>query len=209
MKRIDVLKTYKIFIGGKFPRTESGRYSQIKDDTGELLANICISSRKDFRNAVVSARKIQKDWSKLSAINRGQVLYRIGELLESRKLQFIEELMRVGRSRRESRKEVEESIDRLIYYAGWSDKYQQIFSSVNPVASSHFNFSVQQAMGVVSIISPNSFSLLGLVCAYFFSICFFKTTSYFHVKDSNSFPKICFKTRYYCRKVHFRKNRFR
>lgn len=163
MKRIDVLKTYKIFIGGKFPRTESGRYSQIKDDTGELLANICISSRKDFRNAVVSARKIQKDWSKLSAINRGQVLYRIGELLESRKLQFIEELMRVGRSRRESRKEVEESIDRLIYYAGWSDKYQQIFSSVNPVASSHFNFSVQQAMGVVSIISPNSFSLLGLV----------------------------------------------
>ena len=163
MERIDVLKTYKIFIGGKFPRTESGRYFHVKNDTGELLANMCLSSRKDFRNAVVAARKVQKSWESASALNKGQVLYRIAEMLEGRKSQFMDELMMSGSSKIAAKKEVEQSIDRLIYYAGWSDKFQQIFSSVNPVASSHFNFSVPQAMGVVSVIAPNKFSLLGLV----------------------------------------------
>ena len=163
MSRIDVLKTYKIFIGGKFPRTESGRYFHVKDYQGKLLANICLSSRKDFRNAVVSARKIQKSWASVSALNRGQVLYRIAEMLEGRKSQFIKELMWTGLSASKARSEVEKSVDRLIYYAGWSDKFQQILGSINPVASNHFNFSVLQPMGVVSVICSNDSPLLGLV----------------------------------------------
>ena len=163
MSRIDVLKTYKIFIGGKFPRTESGRFFPLKNKDGDLIANICLSSRKDFRNAVVSSRNIQKQWENTTALNKGQILYRIAEMLEGRKLQFIEELMMTGSSKDHAKNEVEQSIDRLIYYAGWSDKFQQIFSSVNPVASNHFNFSVPQAMGVVSVIAPNEFPLLGLV----------------------------------------------
>ena len=163
MERIDVLKTYKIFIGGKFPRTESGRYFHIKNDTGELLANMCLSSRKDFRNAVVAARKVQKSWESASALNKGQVLYRIAEMLEGRKSQFMDELMMTGSSKSQAKNEVELSIDRLIYYAGWSDKFQQVFSSVNPVGSNHFNFSMPQAVGVVSIIASKEFSLLGLI----------------------------------------------
>ena len=163
MSRIDVLKTYKIFIGGKFPRTESGRFFPLKNKDGDLIANICLSSRKDFRNAVVSSRNIQKQWENTTALNKGQILYRIAEMLEGRKLQFIEELMMTGSSKDHAKNEVEQSIDRLIYYAGWSDKFQQIFSSVNPVASNHFNFSVPQAMGVVSVIASNEFSLLGLI----------------------------------------------
>ena len=163
MSRIDVLKTYKIFIGGKFPRTESGRFSPLKDKDGDLVSNICLSSRKDFRNAVVSARNSQKHWGNTTALNKGQILYRIAEMLEGRKLQFEKELMLIGSSKIAAKIEVEQSIDRLIYYAGWSDKFQQIFSSVNPVGSNHFNFSVPQAMGVVSVIAPKEFSLLGLV----------------------------------------------
>ena len=124
---------------------------------------MCLSSRKDFRNAVVAARKAQKSWESVSALNRGQVLYRVAEMLESRKLQFIDELMTTGKSKVQAINEVEESIDRLIYYAGWSDKFQQVFSSVNPVASNHFNFSVLQAMGIVSVICPNKQGLLGLI----------------------------------------------
>ena len=163
MGRIDVLKTYKIFIAGKFPRTESGRYFVVKNDKGKLLANMCLSSRKDFRNAVTVARKVQKSWGDRSALNRGQILYRIAEILEGRKLQFTEELMMSGLTRNQAKIEVELSIDRLIYYAGWGDKFQQIFSSVNPVASSHFNFSVLQSMGVISVVAPNKYPLLGLI----------------------------------------------
>ena len=163
MSRIDILKTYKIFIGGKFPRTESGRYFDVKNADGKLLANICLSSRKDFRNAVVASRKVQKSWANQTSLNRGQILYRIAEMLESRKSQFIEELMMTGTSKNQAKKELENSIDRLIYYAGWSDKFQQVFSSINPVASSHFNFSLYQAIGVVSVIAPNEFPLLGLI----------------------------------------------
>ena len=141
MSRIDVLKTYKIFIGGKFPRTESGRFFHVKNKKGDLLANMCLSSRKDFRNAVVVARNLQKSWENTTALNKGQILYRIAEMLEGRKSQFISELLLTGSSKSLAKKEVEQSIDRLIYYAGWSDKFQQIFSSVNPVASNHFNFS--------------------------------------------------------------------
>jgi len=163
MERLDVLRTYKIFIGGKFPRTESGRYFHIQNDTGKLLANMCLSSRKDFRNAVVAARKVQKSWKSASALNRGQILYRIAEMLEGRKSQFMDELMMTGLSKHQAKNEVELSIDRLIYYAGWSDKFQQIFSSVNPVESNHFNFSTLQAVGVVSIIASKESPLLGLI----------------------------------------------
>ena len=163
MARINVLKTYKIFIGGKFPRTESGRYFDVKNEKGKLLANMCLSSKKDFRNAVVVARKAQKEWQSTSALNKGQILYRIAEILEGRKAQFIDELMMTGSSKNQAKDEVDLSIDRLIYYAGWSDKFQQIFSSVNPVSSNHFNFSTLQSMGVVSVIAPNEFPLLGLI----------------------------------------------
>ena len=163
MSRIDVLKTYKIFIGGKFPRTESGRYFHMKNAKGDLLANMCLSSRKDFRNAVVIARKSQEVWANATALNRGQILYRIAEMLEGRKTQFIEQLKSTGSTLSAAKKEVASSIDRLIYYAGWSDKFQQIFSAVNPVASNHFNFSTLEPTGVVSIIAPNENPLLGMI----------------------------------------------
>lgn len=162
-KRIEVLKTYKIYIGGQFPRTESGRYYTPVNAAGKKLANICLSSRKDFRDAVVAARNAFGSWSTRAAFNRGQILYRMAEMLEGRKAQFMDELIRQDASRSKAEKEVHLAIDRLIYYAGWCDKYQQLFSTVNPVASSHFNFSVPEPTGVVSLIAPQSDSLLGLV----------------------------------------------
>ena len=161
--RIPVSKTYKLFIGGKFPRTESGRYFPLHDDKGRLLANVCQGSRKDFRNAVVAARKAFPGWSGASAYLRGQILYRIAEMLESRREGFVEELVLQGAGRRAARSEVETSIDRLVHYAGWSDKYGQLFSAVNPVTSPHFNFSVPEPTGVVAVIAPRDPGLLGLV----------------------------------------------
>ena len=161
--RLPVAKTYKIYIGGKFPRTESGRYLELQDKKGNLIANVCQGSRKDFRNSIVAARKAQSGWAKASAYLRGQILYRIAEMLEGRREQFIAELKLQGVGSRAAQKEVDASIDRLIYYAGWADKYQQVFSAVNPVSSSHFNFSVLEATGVVSILAPETSGLLGLI----------------------------------------------
>jgi acyl-CoA reductase-like NAD-dependent aldehyde dehydrogenase len=161
--RVPVEKTYKIYIDGKFPRTESGRFFPLEDSDGEVIANVCRGSRKDFRNSVVAARKAFPGWSSASAYLRGQIIYRIAEMLEGRREQFIAELHLQGLSKRRAKKEVDATIDRLIYYAGWSDKYQQVFSAVNPVSSSHFNFSVMEATGVVSVLAPNESSLLGLV----------------------------------------------
>jgi acyl-CoA reductase-like NAD-dependent aldehyde dehydrogenase len=163
MTRLQVLKTYKIFIGGQFPRTESGRYYSLIGKDGNAIANVCLSSRKDARNAVVAARKAFGSWSERSAFNRGQIVYRIAEMLEGRRSQFIEELQLMGLTAANAAKEVDASVDRIVYYAGWCDKYQQIVSSVNPVASSHFNFSVAEATGVVGIIAPENSPLLGLV----------------------------------------------
>ncbi len=162
-KRLAVAKTYKLYIGGKFPRTESGRYFPLLDRKGKVTANVCRGSRKDFRNAVVAARKAQLPWAGTSAYLKGQILYRIAEMLEGRREQFVAELELQGRARRAAAKEVDASIDRLIYYAGWSDKYQQVFSAVNPVASSHFNFSVLEPTGVVTALLPDDSGLLGLV----------------------------------------------
>jgi acyl-CoA reductase-like NAD-dependent aldehyde dehydrogenase len=161
--RLPVLKTYKIYIGGKFPRTESGRYYLLKDAKGSPIANICLCSRKDFRDAVVAARAAQSSWAGKSAYNRGQILYRIAEMLEGRAAQFVDELSQTGLAASAARIEVERSIDRVLYYAGWADKYQQVFSSVNPVASSHFNFSVLEPTGVVSILAPQETGLIGLI----------------------------------------------
>jgi len=162
-KRLEVLKTYKIYIGGQFPRTESGRFYVAKDSSGKQLANVCLSSRKDFRDAVVAARGAFGSWSSRAAFNRGQILYRMAEMLEGRKAQFIDELIQQDLPKGKAEKEINTAIDRLIYYSGWCDKFQQLFSSVNPVASSHFNFSVPEPTGVVSIIAPQNDSLLGLV----------------------------------------------
>jgi len=161
-KRLEVLKTYKIYIGGKFPRSESGRFYNLNGSNGQPIANICRSSRKDFRESVVAARKAFSGWSGRSAYNRGQILYRIAEMLEGRREQFITELKAQGVSERNAAKEVDDTIDRFIYYAGWADKYQQVFSSVNPVSSPHFNFSSPEPTGVVSIIADEESSLLGL-----------------------------------------------
>lgn len=161
--KLSVLKTYKIYIDGKFPRTESGRFYALKTESGELIANVSRGSRKDFREAVVAARKAQPAWAAKPALTRGQILYRIAEMLEGRAAQFVEELMLQGVSGEAAEKEVYAAIDRCVYYAGWCDKYQQVFSSVNSVASSHFNFSVVEPQGVVSIFAPEDSGLLGLL----------------------------------------------
>jgi acyl-CoA reductase-like NAD-dependent aldehyde dehydrogenase len=161
--RVRVMKTYKLYVDGKFPRTESGRYSVFKDADGEPLANICVASRKDFREAVVAARKAQPGWAARSAYNKGQILYRIAEMLEGRRSQFTDEFVQQGLSSAAASRELDVAIDRLVYYAGWSDKYQQVFSSVNPVESSHFNFSMQEPTGVVAAIAPEESGLAGLV----------------------------------------------
>lgn len=162
-KRLEVLKTYKLYVGGQFPRTESGRYYIASNSKGEKLANVCLGSRKDFRDAVGAARGAFGGWSGRAAFNRGQILYRIAEMLEGRKAQFIDELMKQDANRAQAEKEVNLCIDRLIYYSGWCDKFQQLYSTVNPVASSHFNFSVPEPTGVVAAIAPQVDSLLGLV----------------------------------------------
>lgn len=169
--RLPVLKTYKIFIGGKFPRTESGRFYLLKNAKGEPLANMCLSSRKDFREAVVVARAAQSAWAKRAAYNRSQILYRIAEMLEGRRAQFVDELVACGLAPQLAMKEVDQAIDRTLYYAGWADKYQQVFSSVNPVASSHFNFSILEPTGVVATVAPEKSSLLGLLSVILPAIC--------------------------------------
>jgi len=163
MSRLPVTKTYKIFIGGSFPRTESGRYYELKNKRTSVIANVCLASRKDVRNAVTAARTALDGWSARSAYNRGQILYRIAEMVEGRKSQFVEELMLQGINKLSAKTEVDQSVDRLVYYAGWTDKYQQIFSTVNPVASSHYNFSVPEPMGVITAIAPDKFGLLGVI----------------------------------------------
>jgi acyl-CoA reductase-like NAD-dependent aldehyde dehydrogenase len=149
---MNILKTYKIYIGGQFP-----------DANGNPIANVCQSSKKDIRNAVQAARKAVGSWSERSAFNRGQILYRIAEMLEGRKTQFIEELTQQGQSLESATNEIEICIDRIVYYAGWCDKYQQILSSVNPVNSSHFNFSVAEPTGVVGVLADEQTGLIGLV----------------------------------------------
>ena len=171
MNRVEILKTYKIYIGGAFPRTESGRYYTPVNKTGEGIGNMCLSSRKDVRNAVTAARKAFGSWSERSAFNRGQIIYRIAEMLEGRKEQFILELQKQGSTKAEAEKEVILAIDRIVYYAGWCDKYNQVLSAVNPVSSSHFNFTTCESMGIVGMLAPQTTSLIGLVSLLIPAIC--------------------------------------
>jgi acyl-CoA reductase-like NAD-dependent aldehyde dehydrogenase len=162
--RVEVRKTYKLFIGGGFPRSESGRSYPIADHDGGFMANVAQASRKDLRDAVVAARKAQPGWAGATAYNRGQVLYRIAEMLEGRRAQFVAEVAAAeGGSAKSAQDQVSASIDRWVWYAGWTDKLAQVLGAANPVAGPYFNFSVPEPTGVVGVIAPPSSSLLGLV----------------------------------------------
>lgn len=163
-ERLPVKKTYKLYIDGSFPRTESGRYLQIEDQDGNLFANVCRASRKDFRDAVRAAREALPGWSGRTAFNRGQILYRMAEMLESRRAGMQDHLERIaGMTEQEAEDEVQASIDRLVWYAGWADKFEQVLGSTNPVSSSHFNFTVPEPTGMIAGFMPNNSPLLGLI----------------------------------------------
>jgi len=162
-RRLAVQKTYKLFIGGKFARGENGRVIAARDGHGNVLANYSRASRKDFRDAVRAARSAIPGWTNYSPYSRGQILYRAAEMLEGRRLELESELARVDRSGAGARREVTATIDRLVYYAGWTDKFSQILGSVNPVATSHFNFTIPEPTGVVVALTPDAPALLGLV----------------------------------------------
>ncbi len=162
--RLDVRKTYKLYIGGKFVRSESGRCLEAKGPDGAHLDNYCWASRKDLRDAVVAARAAQAGWAKATAYNRGQILYRAAEMLESRREALAAEVSRShGVTLEQARTGVGRVCDRLVHHAGWTDKYQQVFGSVNPVASPHFNFTTPEPMGVVVVLAPDLPVLLPMV----------------------------------------------
>ncbi|MEV7527921.1 aldehyde dehydrogenase family protein [Agrococcus sediminis] len=161
--RLDVPKTYKLFIGGAFPRSESGRVTEVLDKRGAFVANVAKASRKDARDAVRAARKAQPGWAGATAYNRGQVLYRVAEVLEGRKAQFVDELQRTeGLTAARAQQQVEAAIDLWVLHAGWTDKIAQIGGHANPVAGPYFNLSVPEPTGVVAIIAPQEQGLLGL-----------------------------------------------
>ena len=161
--KIPIAKTYKLFIDGAFPRSESGRTFSVNNSEGELIANVSQASRKDFREAVRAARSAQSPWASRTAYNRGQILYRVAEMLESRKPEFLELLKSIGVNNRVATREIEDSIQRLVWYAGWSDKYSQLLGSVNPVSGPYFNFTVPEPTGVRGIIAPTEPAMLGFI----------------------------------------------
>ena len=157
-------KTYKLFIGGAFPRTESGRTYEVKNSKGVFIANPCMASRKDLKDAVVAARAAQSGWSQASAYNRGQILYRVAEMLEGRSEQFISEISEItGATKQKALVEVEQSIDLLVWYAGWTDKISALDGATNPVAGPYYNFTIPEALGVVGFIAPKKSALLGFI----------------------------------------------
>lgn len=163
-ERVDVRKTYKLYIGGAFARSESARTYAILDDRGRFLANAALASRKDARDAVAAAAKAQPDWAGATAYNRGQILYRVAELLQGRHAQFTEEVAAAeGLSGARARAVVDAAVDRWVWYAGWSDKLAQVAGAANPVAGPYFNISVPEPTGVVTVLAPQDSSLLGLV----------------------------------------------
>ena len=163
MTRLPVTKTPKPYVGGAFIRSESGRTFPVHDTRGEFFAHVPQCSRKDLRNAVEGAAKAGPGWARRTAYNRGQILYRLGEMLEARRGEMIDMLARFGTARAAATREVDAATDRLVHYAGWADKYEQVLGNVNPVASPHFNFTVTEPMGVVGVIAPDAPALLGLV----------------------------------------------
>jgi acyl-CoA reductase-like NAD-dependent aldehyde dehydrogenase len=162
--RIEIRKTYKLYVGGAFPRSESGRTYEVTDTKGRFLANAAYASRKDARDAVVAARKAFGGWSGATAYNRGQVLYRVAEVMEGRREQFASDVVAgEGLTARRAEAVVDAAIDRWVWYAGWSDKLAQVLGATNPVAGPYFNFSVPEPTGVVAVVAPQDSSLLGLV----------------------------------------------
>jgi acyl-CoA reductase-like NAD-dependent aldehyde dehydrogenase len=163
-QRIAVRKTYKLYVGGQFPRSESGRSYVVRAADGAPLANAVRSSRKDLRDAIRTARGAVAGWAGKTAMNRGQVLYRVAELMEGRRAQFIDEVAAAeGLSAAAAQAVVDRAIDRWVWYAGWADKISQVLGTVNPVGASYFNFTIPEATGVVGVVAPESSSLLGLV----------------------------------------------
>jgi len=164
MTRVDVRKTYKLFIGGAFPRSESGHSYEVTDSKGKFVANAALASRKDARDAVQAARKAFAGWAGRTAYNRGQVVYRIAEILEDRRPQFVDAVVRSeGLTPARAGKVVDEAVDRLVWYAGWADKVSQVAGNTNPVAGPFFNISSPEPTGVVAVLAPQQSSLLGLV----------------------------------------------
>ena len=164
MSHLTVAKTYKLFVGGAFPRSESGRTYQARDSKGNFMANAALASRKDLRDAVVAARKGYSAWSKATAYNRGQVIYRIAEMLEGRRTEFVELIKTSsGTTSKAATAEVDAAIDRLVHYAGWTDKLAAVLGSSNPVSSPYFSYSAPEPTGVVGILAPPGAPLLGLV----------------------------------------------
>ncbi|MFD6035363.1 aldehyde dehydrogenase family protein [Streptomyces griseoincarnatus] len=163
-ERLSVFKTYKLYVGGKFPRSESGRVYEVTDAKGKWLANAPQSSRKDARDAVVAARKAFGAWSGATAYNRGQILYRIAEMLEGRRDQYVREVAEAeGLSKSRAAAQVDAAIDRWVWYAGWADKIAQVMGGGNPVAGPFFNLSSPEPTGVVAVLAPQESSFLGLV----------------------------------------------
>jgi acyl-CoA reductase-like NAD-dependent aldehyde dehydrogenase len=190
--RLDVKKTYKLFIGGKFPRSESGRYLPAQSASGEHLDNYSHASRKDFRDAVVAARAAVGGWSQATAHNRGQILYRAAEIMQNRASELVTEISRsTAASATTAKREVAAAIDRLVHYAGWTDKYQPIFGSVNPVASAHFNFTMPEPMGVVVVLAPDKPSLVALV-ALTASVILSGNTAIVMASGSSPLPAVTF-----------------
>jgi acyl-CoA reductase-like NAD-dependent aldehyde dehydrogenase len=164
VSHLAVSKTYKLFIAGAFPRSESGRTYQARDKKGDFMANAALASRKDLRDAVVAARKGYGAWSKATAYNRGQVIYRIAEMLEGRRSEFVELIMiSTGASTKDAAAEVDAAIDRLVHYAGWTDKLAAVMGSANPVSGPYFSYSAPEPTGVVGIVAPSGSPLLGLI----------------------------------------------
>jgi acyl-CoA reductase-like NAD-dependent aldehyde dehydrogenase len=164
VSHLAVSKTYKLFIGGAFPRSESGRTYPARDNKGDFMANAALGSRKDLRDAVVAARKGYTAWSKATAYNRGQVIYRIAEMLEGRRTEFVELIIiSTGASTKIATAEIDGAIDRLVHYAGWTDKLAAVLGSSNPVSSPHFSYSTPEPTGVVGILAPSGSPLLGLI----------------------------------------------
>lgn len=164
MSRIPITKTPKAYVGGKFMRSESGRVFALNNKRGEFLCNIPQCTRKDLRNAVEAAGKAGGDWAGRSAYNRGQILYRLGEMMEARAEELAQAISITGEvTIASARREVSIAIDRVIYYSGWTDKYEQVLGNTNPVAGSFFNFSVTEPVGVVGVVAPDAPSLLGLI----------------------------------------------
>ena len=195
-ERLDVTKTYKLYINGKFPRTESGRSMPIEDTKGNIIAHLSRASRKDLRDAIEAASKAQSGWFDRTAYNRGQILYRMAEMLEGKREEFAETIKATtGRTVNQSRKEVDASIDRLVCFAGWADKYTHVLGANNTVAGPYYNFTAPEPTGVIGVLAPNEPPLLGLISLIAPALCAGNTVAVLaseaHPMSAAIFAEVC------------------